>query len=253
MFFNTLDNFKISDRISFMNCTWKMTATSAFLLHDEQFRQLTGPTPTLELLLEHTEYPFAHEAGVFFSDSNELFITSNSFSDSRGQKRIQISKISLGDGSQKPTREEVPSHDVPMANGGVNYKNGILFCAQGIGNQPSGLYHMSRTLPYASEAVITSFYGREFNSTNDVVVHSDGSIWFTDPIYGYEQGYRPKPNLPNQVYRFDPETKSIRAMADGFGRPNGISFSPDERTVYITDTDWIHGDGSRDGMRPSSM
>jgi gluconolactonase len=48
-------------------------------------------------------------------------------------------------------------------------------------------------------------------------------------------------------------TKGIRAMADGFGRPNGIAFSPDEKVLYITDTDWIHGDGSTDGMRPSTM
>lgn len=227
--------------------------SSAFLVHDDRFKRLIGSSPTLELLLEHNEYPFAHEAGVFFSDSSELFITSNQFFNSNNERCIQISKISLGDGTQKPLREEIPSHDVPMANGGVNYKDGILFCAQGNGSQPSGLYFVSQKPPYKADLVISSFYGREFNSVNDVVIHSDGSIWFTDPIYGYEQGYRPKPNLPNQVYRFDPTTKNIRAIADGFGRPNGICFSPDERTVYITDTDWIHGDGSKDGARPSSM
>jgi gluconolactonase len=227
--------------------------STAFLAHDDRFSQLTGPCPTLEMLLEHTKYPFAHEAGVFFSDSNELFITSNQFFNSNNQRCIQISKISLGDDGQKPTREEIPSHNVPMANGGVNYGNGILFCAQGNGTQPSGLYFMSPSPPYKTELIVSSFYGRDFNSTNDVVIHTDGSMWFTDPIYGFEQGYRPKPNLPNQVYRYDPITKNIRAMADGLGRPNGICFSPDEKTVYITDTDWIHGDGSTDGMRPSSM
>ena len=55
------------------------------------------------------------------------------------------------------------------------------------------------------------------------------------------------PKLPT------PETGDIRVMADGFGRPNGLCFSPDERTMYVTDTDWIHGDGSRDLTRASTM
>ncbi|SPQ21347.1 7115df78-b77a-4322-8a19-b575c1a931d5 [Thermothielavioides terrestris] len=95
--------------------------------------------------------------------------------------------------------------------------------------------------------------GRPFNSVNDVVIHSDGSIWFTDPPYGFEQGYRTRPRLPSQVYRYDPNRKSLRAMADGFGHPNGICFSPDERTVYITDTDWLHGGGGTDDTKASTI
>ena len=84
-------------------------------------------------------------------------------------------------------------------------------------------------------------------------MHDDGSIWFTDPIYGHEQGFRPKPELPNQVYRYDPINDNIRAVADGFGRPNGLCFAPDEQTLYVTDTDYIHGDGTTDATRASSM
>jgi gluconolactonase len=126
-----------------------------------------------------------------------------------------------------------------MANGGVNYKDGILFCAQGSIDASSGLYYMSSIPPYTTAVLKADFHGRPFNSVNHVVVHTDGSIWFTDPIYGHEQGYRPPPRLPNQVYRFDPETGSIRAMVVGFGRPNGICFSPDEQVVYVTDTDQV--------------
>lgn len=88
------------------------------------------------------------------------------------------------------------------------------------------------------------FYGRPFNSVNDIVVRNDGLIWFTDPIYGFEQEYRPRPRLPSKVYMYNPKTGNVRAMTDGFGRANGICFSPDERTIYVTDTDWIHGDGT---------
>jgi hypothetical protein len=101
----------------------------------------------------------------------------------------------------------------------------------------------------AAKPLVTNFHGRDFNSPNDVVVASDGAIWFTDPCYANEQDFRHRPKLPNQVYRFDPVTGDIRVVADGFGRPNGICFSPDEKIVYITDTDHIHGDGIKDETR----
>lgn len=232
-----------------------MPDLSSFAVHDNAFHALLGSDPTLELLLEHDRYPFAHEAGVFISSgsTNELFVTSNRFQDDSGADRIQISKVSLRNGSGKAEREEIHNDQIIMANGGVNYNDGILFCSQGSPSQPAALYEMSASPPYTSHLVLNSFHGRSFNSVNDVVVHSDGSIWFTDPIYGFEQGFRPPPQLPNQVYRYDPQTKSIRAVADSFGRPNGICFSPDETIVYITDTDWVHGDGTTDNTRPSTM
>jgi gluconolactonase len=68
---------------------------------------------------------------------------------------------------------------------------------------------------------------------NGVIVHPlDHSIWFADPHYGYHQGIRPKPSLPDQVYPFDASTNSICAIADGFTRPNGLCFSLDLKTGY---------------------
>jgi gluconolactonase len=229
------------------------SSTSAFAIFDDRFHKLLGAAPTLELMVENTRYPFAHEAGVFIPTTSELFITSNQFFNGSAQRCVQISKVTLGSGGKATSCEEIPSNEIPMANGGINYKDGILFCAQGSETLPSGLYHMSGSPPYTSKLLISDFYGRPFNSVNDVVVHSDDSIWFTDPVYGYHQGYRPKPELPNQVYRYDPKTKGIRAIADGFGRPNGICFSPDEKIVNVTDTDWIHKPGDTDGTRASTM
>jgi gluconolactonase len=228
--------------------------TEPFVTHHAAFSDLLGGNPQLDLLAEK-KYPFAHEAGVFIASRNELFITSNRLTNDKGEPKVQLTKVNLGDGSELPTCEEIESDGIRMGNGGVNFLDdtSILVCDQGSMDSPSALYEMSTSPPYISKIVVSDFYGRSFNSVNDVVVHSDGSIWFTDPIYGYEQGYRPKPDLPNQLYRFDAKSKSIRAMADGFGRPNGICFSPDESIVYVTDTDWIHGDGTTDGMRPSTM
>ncbi|KAL5584344.1 hypothetical protein FOVSG1_013733 [Fusarium oxysporum f. sp. vasinfectum] len=195
----------------------------------------------MELLIKIDDYPFAHEAGVFFAHTNELFITSNQFKSQTGETKVQISKISLGNGNQPAELESIDCDRIRFANGGVNYKDGILFCAQGSGISSSGLFHMEASPPYTTKPVLTSYLGKPFNSVNDVVVHDDGSIWFTDPSYGHDQGYRPRPSLPNLVYRYDPATESIRAVADGFGRPNGICFSPDQTTVYITDTDQVRG------------
>lgn len=234
---------------------------SAFKIYDEAAHAIFGSSPKLDLLLEN-EFPFAHEAGVFIPESNLLFVTSNQYSHPETkEKHIHISRITLPSSiySTETTCTEITTDNVPLANGGVNYKDGILFCAQGTLTTPGGLAYMplppnhTAFTSYSSGMLITSFHNRPFNSPNDVVVHSDASIWFTDPIYGFEQGIRPPPQLPNQVYRFDPSTGGIRAVVDGFGRPNGICFSPDERICYVTDTDWIHGDGTTDGMRVSHM
>ncbi|KAK2591366.1 hypothetical protein QQS21_010943 [Conoideocrella luteorostrata] len=229
---------------------------SSFAVFQEPVKQLFGSSPTLEVLHENKSHPFAHEGGVFIEKDNTLFITSNRFNDSvTEQQRIQITRVSLppSNDAKSIRLEEVQTDHVPMANGGVNYKDGVLFCAQGTLNTSGGLAFMESKPPYKSELLLTSFYGRDFNSLNDVAVHSDGSVWFTDPIYGSEQGIRPKPRLPSQVYRFDPKHNSVRVIADGFGRPNGITFSPDQKTVYVTDTDRIHGDGTEDLTRPSSI
>jgi gluconolactonase len=80
---------------------------------------------------------------------------------------------------------------------------------------------------------------KKLNSPNDVVVKSDGSIWFTDPLYGIANDYeggRQASEQPPAVYRFDPETGNIRIVADDFDGPNGLAFSPDETRLYIAET-----------------
>jgi gluconolactonase len=83
-----------------------------------------------------------------------------------------------------------------------------------------------------------SYEGKRLNSPNDVVVKRDGSVWFTDPefgILGFYEGARATPELPTNVYRYDPATNRLSVVIDDIVRPNGICFSPDEKTVYIVD------------------
>ena len=83
------------------------------------------------------------------------------------------------------------------------------------------------------------FQGKPLNAPNDLAVHSDGAIWFTDPGYGimsnYE-GHKAKFELPANVYRLDPETREATVVAGDMIKPNGICFSPDEKKLYIVDT-----------------
>jgi gluconolactonase len=81
--------------------------------------------------------------------------------------------------------------------------------------------------------------GRRLNSPNDVAVKSDGTIWFTDPLYGiqtdYEGGRQPS-EQPPALYRFDPGSGEINVAAGDFDGPNGLAFSPDERRLYVAET-----------------
>ena len=91
------------------------------------------------------------------------------------------------------------------------------------------------------------FDGKRFNSPNDVVVKSDGSIWFSDPTYGIDSDYEGLSQTPeidgSHVYRIDPDTHAVtRVIADRV-RPNGLAFSPDERLLYVTDTGRSHVPG----------
>jgi gluconolactonase len=81
--------------------------------------------------------------------------------------------------------------------------------------------------------------GKRLNAPNDLVVKSDGSIWFTDPLYGISNDYeggRQISEQPPALYRFDPASGDIRAMARDFQGPNGVAFSPDERRLYVAET-----------------
>ena len=97
------------------------------------------------------------------------------------------------------------------------------------------------------------FKGKRFNSPNDVVVKSDGSIWFTDPSYGilfdYEGGRAEAEMDACHVYRIDAESGEVTRVANDFEKPNGLAFSPDEKFLYIADTGITHLKGGPKHIR----
>lgn len=94
--------------------------------------------------------------------------------------------------------------------------------------------------PLADQIVVDRYQGRRLNSPNDVIVKSDGTIWFTDPPYGIVsdvEGHRADSEMASHhVFRFDPASGSLRAVTDWVEDPNGLAFSPDESVLYVSDT-----------------
>jgi len=87
--------------------------------------------------------------------------------------------------------------------------------------------------------LVSTADGKQLNAPNDVVVKSDGTIWFSDPLYGLMndfEGGRQEFEQPPALYRFDPTTRELRRMASDFDGPNGLAFSPDERKLYVAES-----------------
>lgn len=142
------------------------------------------------------------------------------------------------------------THGVSVYRSPSNYANGQTRDRQG---RLIACSHRGRCL-YRTEydgrvtTLVDRHAGKRLNAPNDVIVKSDGSIWFTDPVYGistdYEGGRQESEQRP-AVYRFDPGSGEIAIAADDFDGPNGLAFSPDEHRLYIAET----GDQTEDHPR----
>ncbi|TFL19224.1 SMP-30/gluconolactonase/LRE family protein [Jannaschia formosa] len=134
-----------------------------------------------------------------------------------------------------------PAEGVSVFRSPSNFANGHTRDRQGrLVSCEHGARRVARTEPDGSITVIADgFDGKPLNSPNDVVVKSDGTIWFSDPHYGivtdYEGHKAPSEN-PLVVYRADPATGALDVMVDDMNAPNGLAFSPDESLLYVADT-----------------
>jgi len=121
------------------------------------------------------------------------------------------------------------------------YSNGNTFDYQG--RQLACEHGGRRVVRYEPNGQVTviaaTYQGKRLNSPNDVVVHPDGSIWFTDPQYGIAgdyEGFKADSELPVALYRVDGQSGEISKASDEFGAPNGLCFSPDYKRLYVADT-----------------
>src|SRR5216683_494284 len=118
-----------------------------------------------------------------------------------------------------------------FSNGNTRDRRGRLLSCE------HGTRRVSRTEYDGTVTTIADRYdGKPLNSPNDIVCKSDGSIWFTDPpfgILGNYEGHVAKPELPTNVYRWDPRSGKLAVAAGDVNRPNGLALSPDESRLYI--------------------
>ncbi len=121
------------------------------------------------------------------------------------------------------------------------YSNGNTFDYQG--RQLSCQHSARRVVRYEYDGTVSviadKWQGKRLNSPNDIVVHPDGAVWFTDPTYGIQGNYeafQAASELKTAVYRVDPKSGKMTIVADDFEQPNGLCFSPDYKKLYIADT-----------------
>jgi gluconolactonase len=202
---------------------------------------MTAATATpLDLVVETD----AHEGPVYVADEHALYFTTVPRPGPAGP-RVDIRRLAL-DGMHLMTVRA----DANAANGMALAPDGrLLVCEQGSMARPAAITLVDRETG-ATEKLVDGWRGLPLNSPNDIVVKRDATVWFTDPSYGHLQGFRPAPALGERVYRFDPATGDLAVAADGFDKPNGLAFSPDERTLYVGDSGAIHAPGDYDAARP---
>jgi len=135
----------------------------------------------------------------------------------------------------------------------VEFTNGrTLDLAGRVLNCSHGRRGIERTEPDGSTHILVQLWrGTRFNSPNDLVVKSDGTIWFSDPAYGIIQAHEGHPGTreydDHWVFRFDPATGAVDPVVLDVEEPNGLAFSPDESLLYVSDTSGALGRDSRDG------
>ena len=167
----------------------------------------------------------AHEGPVYIAREDALYFTT--LPEPAERPRVDIKRLALDSGEISVVRA-----DANVANGMALAPDGrLVVCEQ----DPAAIALVDPATG-ESETLVDSWGGLRLNSPNDVVVKKDGSVWFTDPSYGYLQGFRPKPEVGDYVYRYDPGSGRLSVVADSFDKPNGLAFSPDESVLYVTDS-----------------
>jgi gluconolactonase len=198
---------------------------------DKRFYDLVVPTAFVDTLYQGCRWA---EGPVYFADGN--YLVWSDIPNNRLLRWVPDSGVS------------VFRADSNFANGNTRDRSGRLISCEHGGRR------VSRTEPDGSITVIAERHrGKRLNSPNDVVVKSDGSIWFTDPTYGIMSDYEGHKAEPEQagcyVYRVDPGDGAIEVVADDFVKPNGLAFSPDERVLYIADSGATHDPGGPHHIR----
>jgi gluconolactonase len=203
-----------------------------FEVLDKRFKPLVNGTARLDKLYEGCRWA---EGPAYFPAGRYLV-----WSDIPNNRILRYDEC---DGNVSVFRQ--PANN---SNGHTVDRQGRLISCEHLGRR------VTRTEFDGTITVIADrFQGKKLNSPNDVVVKSDNSIWFTDPAYGIDWDYEGERATSEigacHVYRVDPQSGEVSAVATDFVRPNGIAFSPDESKLYIVDTGATHVENGPRHMR----
>lgn len=239
----------------------------AFEAMSDEFDDLVGSSPSFEVLAEGDLC--AHEAAIYVQENEDeasVVFTTKPYEKRKGSYFVDIKRLRV-DGERKGVVEVMHS-SCNLANGGTLGPDGRLyFCFQGkrisdseAHDDEDGFYYMYHPSGiYSVDPATWNDWRCEtvnnwanFNSPNDVAAYADGSLWFTDPSYAYAQGHAPPPALGEWVWRIDRNTGKPSVVADGFTKPNGLCFSPDDACLYVSDTGAETGTGW-DPSKPRSI
>lgn len=198
---------------------------------DERFRYCVLPNAWVDTLYTGTRWA---EGPVYFADGNYLL-----WSDIPNNRIMRWTE---------DTGVGVYRHPSNYVNGNTRDRQGrLVSCEQG-GRRITRTEHDGRITVLAD-----GYQGKRLNSPNDVVVKSDGTVWFTDPSYGIlsdHEGYKAESELGAcHLFRLDPQNGELAIAADDFVKPNGLAFSPDERILYVSDTGLSHDPGGPHHIR----
>lgn len=206
-----------------------------FVIYSDAFLDVLGPDPGYETVANVN----AHEGPVYVRGENALYFTTVPVTTNIpafGDRNVAIGRLDVASGKVSTFVNETN-----MANGMTLDREGrLLICEQGTLETDARISRMNLKTKKV-ETVVDHWFGLPFNSPNDVVEKSDGTIWFTDPAYGSLQGFRPKPLIGDFVYRYDPADDAVTVVVDTFKKPNGLCFSPDESILYVNDSGAIEG------------
>ena len=230
----------------------RSSSSSPFVVASQSFTNILGANPKLTLIFNVSQ-PLFHEGGIYHPPTDSLFAVSDAINDPsiENNQTTQV-LVHIANISSDPKYTLLTNISISRPTSGARYLHGgvDLIALLGAGNEadnpPAGLYFLNPYPPFNVTPLTTSYGSYPYNSPDDATVFPDGSIYFTDPVYGSVEGLRGPPSLPNQVYRYDPAKNTTRVVADGFGRPNGITHSPDGSVLYVGDTGASIGNGTID-------
>ncbi|KAF8981865.1 hypothetical protein BDQ17DRAFT_1337144 [Cyathus striatus] len=231
---------------------------------DKSFSSVLGPNPIFRQVSFNASFAFAFEAPIYIPETDEIFFSTRPIFPPAPAPPISnsIAKVKLADVERALANDDGSEINVPvetldlpgtlnMTNGGTGpFHGSLLFCTDGYLNNPPLIALVNPKSPNNVTVLLDNYFGRQFNSIDDLKLHPSGKIFFTDTIYGFTAGFRPPPLMPPQVYMFDPVTGDVQVVVGDIGIPNGVAFSPDGNIAYISDTSAL-GVGGQNQSRPA--